>query len=297
MQLREINDAGLDEITSGEQFRAVAYDDKQPKRTKYATTSDVIGVPTIGWGHTRTVTKLDVVRGETIDEATGRQLLRMDLADAYRKIAACVKPEAIAALNDNQYAALVSFVFNCGLVSTWKIVALLNAGRLDEVPGQLERFVYDDGVRVQGLVNRRRKEIDLWHTPVPAPVTVIQTTMIPTPAPPVNLPAPSIVLPAPTPSLVAMPAPAPVPVTVPMGPAPVSAAPIAHPMTSRTFKASLVAGLSGVGTAVSAGIATLAPFANDGLLKSVMVGLVLTATAASFLAAFFKASDLKGEGA
>jgi lysozyme len=46
------------------------------------------------------------------------------------------------------------------------LLRLLNQGQYDQVPAQLRRWNMDSGHVVQGLVNRRNKEIDLWNTPV-----------------------------------------------------------------------------------------------------------------------------------
>lgn len=254
MPYREITDEGLALITRSESLRLLAYDDKQPKRTKFSMTSQVKGVPTIGYGHTKTVTKLDVVMGKRITKEQALALKAEDLEDTYAKIARVIGTKAVNAMSDNQYAALVSFVFNCGLAPDWKITKLLKAQRFDEVPDQFIRFVYDDGVRLQGLVNRRREEVDLWRKDE---IVVIapRKDIVPTAQPPKAL------------------------------------------FDSRTFKASMLAGSSGVLTAVTAAIAQLSPFASDGILKAILITLVCIATAASFVAAALKAGDMKGANA
>jgi lysozyme len=45
------------------------------------------------------------------------------------------------------------------------LLRLLNQGQPDQVPAQLQRWVMDNGHVVQGLVNRRNKEIALLNTP------------------------------------------------------------------------------------------------------------------------------------
>ena len=85
-------------------------------------------------------------------------LLDLDLAGSE----AVVNDAAKVSLNQNQFDALVSFVFNVGD----GLLRLLNQGQPDQVPAQLQRWVMDNGHVVQGLVNRRNKEIALWNTPV-----------------------------------------------------------------------------------------------------------------------------------
>jgi lysozyme len=46
------------------------------------------------------------------------------------------------------------------------LLKLLNQGQYDQVPMQLKRWIRDNGHVVQGLINRREKEITLWNTSV-----------------------------------------------------------------------------------------------------------------------------------
>ena len=64
--------------------------------------------------------------------------------------------------------ALVSFAFNVGdgAFRSSTLLRLLNQGQYDQVPAQLRRWNMDNGHVVQGLINRRNKEIALWNTPV-----------------------------------------------------------------------------------------------------------------------------------
>ena len=68
-------------------------------------------------------------------------------------------------LSQNQFDALVSFIFNVGTTAfaSSTLLKLLNQGHYDQVPAQLRRWVHDNGRVVQGLVNRREKEIKLWN--------------------------------------------------------------------------------------------------------------------------------------
>lgn len=117
---------------------------------------------TIGYGHTR-----EVRRGQTITQAQAREFLRQDLAEAAVRLAAVVKPPVLAELTDNQYSALLSFVFNVGANSSWTIWKRLNAGNFDAVPVEIMRFVNAGGRKLQGLVNRRTDEVRLWSLEEP----------------------------------------------------------------------------------------------------------------------------------
>jgi lysozyme len=72
------------------------------------------------------------------------------------------------ALNQNQFDALVSFTFNVGVgaFQSSTLLKVLNQQQYDEVPAQLLRWTRAAGKVVQGLVNRRQNEINLWNTQV-----------------------------------------------------------------------------------------------------------------------------------
>ena len=132
------------------------------------------GAPTIGIGHLltrseRTSGKI-IIQGEAWvyrDGLTEQQcwdLLDQDLDGAERT----VNETVAVSLNQNQFDALVSFVFNVGegAFRGSTLLKLLSQGQYDDVPAQLRRWIRDNGHVVQGLVNRREKEIALWSTPV-----------------------------------------------------------------------------------------------------------------------------------
>ena len=132
------------------------------------------GAPTIGIGHLltrseRTSGKI-VIRGQAFtyrDGFTEQQcwdLLDQDLDGTERTV-----NEAVTVpLNQNQFDALVSFAFNVGdgAFRGSTLLRLLNQGQYDQVPEQLRRWIRDNGHVVQGLINRREKEIILWNTPM-----------------------------------------------------------------------------------------------------------------------------------
>jgi lysozyme len=141
------------------------------------------GVPTIGYGHTNNVNL-----GDTTTKEQARIWLREDLRDAQRKLYAVLKSDVIDELTENQWAALLSFVFNLGAKKTWTIWKRINARQFDQVPGQMILFVNAGGKKVQGLVNRRTDEIRLWSTEepgsteehVPSSTTRLENTTPPT---------------------------------------------------------------------------------------------------------------------
>jgi lysozyme len=123
-------------------------------------------VPTIGWGHTR-----GVQMGMTCTPEQADAWLAEDVQGAE----ACVMNAVQVPLSSAEFAALVSLVFNigCGAFSKSTLLRLLNAGDRAGAAGQFKRWVYDNGVRLRGLVRRRDVEAALFAggtLPVPAPV-------------------------------------------------------------------------------------------------------------------------------
>ncbi len=143
---RNINTAGLQLIKKFEGLRLVCYDDS-------------VGIATIGYGHTRTVTTADIGR-RRITEAQAEALLKDDLDSSERAVERYVS----VALNDNQFSALVSFTFNLGAGSlkTSTLLQKLNQGDYDSVPAQLARWVKAGGRTLAGLVKRRLAEGELF---------------------------------------------------------------------------------------------------------------------------------------
>jgi len=121
--------------------------------------ADPAGVPTIGYGHTRTVSLSDVGRKIiTRDEAL--RLLKEDLAAAKHAAA------AITGLGSGDvFIGVTSFIFNLGPgalhgKSTEIGRHLLNQDYEKAADG-MKRYVYAGGRRLRGLVRRREEEANL----------------------------------------------------------------------------------------------------------------------------------------
>lgn len=139
---RMINTAGLAVIKESEGFRADAYLD----------TGDV---PTIGYGHTK-----GVHMGQHCTPEMAEAWLESDLEMAETAVSSLVK----VPLTDNQFAALVSFVFNIGATAFANSTLLkkLNTGGYSLVPAYLRSWIFDNGKQIPGLVKRRAAESNLW---------------------------------------------------------------------------------------------------------------------------------------
>jgi lysozyme len=127
---------------------------------KLTAYQDMVGVWTIGYGHTGA----DVRPGLSISAAQAEALLAADLGRFEQGVARLVT----FLLNQHQFDALVSFSYNLGLGSLQNstLLKLLNSG---DVAGAAEQFLRWDkagGVQVAGLLRRRQAERALFLTPV-----------------------------------------------------------------------------------------------------------------------------------
>lgn len=123
------------------------------------------GVPTIGYGHTGS----GVAMGNRIDLAKAEQLLIGDIHEAEESIRKLVK----VPLNQNQFNALVSFVFNLGetALKSSTMLRYINAGNYRSAAGEFAKWVYAKDktgkpVKLPGLVKRRAQEAELFASPV-----------------------------------------------------------------------------------------------------------------------------------
>lgn len=110
---------------------------------------------TIGHGHTHNVSK-----GDVITQAQAEQFLRDDLQPIYITIETCVK----VPLNQNQFDALCSFIFNVGGGNFAKSTLLkkLNAGDYAGAADEFLRWNKAAGKVLLGLDIRRSKERSLF---------------------------------------------------------------------------------------------------------------------------------------
>lgn len=129
---------------------------KRHEGVRYSAYRDSVGVWTIGVGHTGP----DVHEGLVIDDDEVDRLLRNDLAIAET----CVEDHVHQPLNQNQFDALVSFVFNLGCrnFATSTLLNLINGGDLEAAAGQFMRWNKAGGRILAGLTQRRRDESELF---------------------------------------------------------------------------------------------------------------------------------------
>lgn len=115
------------------------------------------GVWTIGYGHTAGVKSGDIITQETADD-----YLRNDLAE-YEK--AVMNYDGIYHFNQNQFDALVSFTYNCG-VGNLKNLTQSGKRTLAQISTKLPLYNKSGGVVLRGLQRRRAAEKELFDTPI-----------------------------------------------------------------------------------------------------------------------------------
>jgi lysozyme len=158
----KINDAGLNLIEHFESCKLIPYRDPNDDWT-------------VGWGHLIGQHESELMDGITQDEAD--TLLESDLQWAEKIVNDYVQQT----LNENQFAALVSFVFNVGAGrigvksgfvrlkngQTSTMLRALNAGQFLAAANEFGKWVHlANTEESNGLIARRAAERALFLTPV-----------------------------------------------------------------------------------------------------------------------------------
>lgn len=126
--------------------------------------NDPAGHCTIGYG---TLVHRDNCNGNESDEfkkgiseERGTELLKLEA----NKFSGTVNNSVTVPLNQNQFDALVSFVYNIGPAAFGESTLLkkLNNGSYDSVPSELRKWVKGGGKVLPGLVKRREQEANLF---------------------------------------------------------------------------------------------------------------------------------------
>jgi lysozyme len=114
------------------------------------------GILTIGYGHTKGVT-----RGQVITLLEAEALLQKDLKIA---VASAISSSPVLAVtSETKLFAIADFIFNLG-AGRYKASTLrrrVNQEDWDEAAYELSRWVYGGGKKLPGLVARRHAEIAL----------------------------------------------------------------------------------------------------------------------------------------
>jgi lysozyme len=118
---------------------------------------------TIGFGHLIQEPAESYLINKTITKYEGLALMRADTSFAASVIRSNVKPP----LNQNQFDALVSLVYNIG-IDLFKNSTVLKRINSMDTPERIseawKRFNKDDGKVLAGLVKRRAEEVELYYS-------------------------------------------------------------------------------------------------------------------------------------
>lgn len=145
-----INEAGLRLIKTFEGLATKAYPDPATGGEPW----------TIGYGHTSAAGEPRVYPGLTITAAQAEDILKRDLV----VFETAVRGAVTRSPNPDQFAALVSFVFNVG-PGNFRSSTLLqkhNAGDFAGAAAEFLRWVYANGKVMPGLERRRKAERALY---------------------------------------------------------------------------------------------------------------------------------------
>jgi len=123
------------------------------------------GVWTIGWGTTGNVKKGMVITAEQAEKLLMDYLLEQD--KVLNKIL------NVDLISQKQYDVISSFVYNIGIsqFSTSSLLKLLREKNWEKAANQMIRrdskglyhgWIYDNGKKVEGLINRRKAEKELF---------------------------------------------------------------------------------------------------------------------------------------
>ena len=145
----QVSDQGIDMLVAFEGMELQAY--RCPS-----------GVWTIGAGHTGTVDGRPIAKGMTISHDKAMELLRKDL----ERFEECINGQPFAKrLMQNQFDALVSFVFNVGTAafhSSTMRRKLCSGADSSSVAEEFGRWIYGKKGVLPGLVRRRKIEAAMF---------------------------------------------------------------------------------------------------------------------------------------
>jgi lysozyme len=141
---------GLNLIKESESFRAQMYYDSNH-------------LPTIGYGTLIDTKEEQYLKTATINESQALDLLRKDCAIFEKTIEKTV----MVSLNQNQFDALMSLVYNIGPNNFQKSSVLGSINRKaspEEIKKNWALWRKADGKVLKGLVDRRNRELKLFYT-------------------------------------------------------------------------------------------------------------------------------------
>ena len=148
-----VSQKGIDFIKAKEGFRKKPY-------------LDSVNIPTIGYG---TIEYPDgrkvTLKDEYVTEEQASVWLAAHVAEKCEPV---LNTLVKVPLNQNQYDALASFIYNCGVGAFTKstMLKLINAGNLAGAAAQFPLWSKAGGQTIPGLLQRRKEEMEIFlHDP------------------------------------------------------------------------------------------------------------------------------------
>ncbi|AKA37152.1 lysozyme [Yersinia ruckeri] len=153
---RMISETGFELIMSFESLSLESYQDSN-------------GIWNIGYSHSD-----NVIQGQKIEELTAMSLLQSDIMICEE----CLNNIVAVPLNQNQFDALVSFLFNVGVGHPGvksgfqylksgqpsNMLININKGNFVDAADEFSYWIYMGSIRSPSLVKRREKEMKLFMT-------------------------------------------------------------------------------------------------------------------------------------
>lgn len=145
--LRDISEKGFSLIRESESLQLKAY-------------LDTGGVWTIGYGTIKYPNGVRVKKEDICTQGQAELWLKNDCL----WVEACLDKYVKVTVSQNQFDALASFIYNIGETAFIKstMLSLINNSNFSGAAGQFDRWIYDDGKEIKGLVNRRAREKALF---------------------------------------------------------------------------------------------------------------------------------------
>lgn len=161
---KKYSSQAINEIKNSEDFRSQIYDDKCPNAPYPSVTNPKRcgGTLTVGYGSTipRFPELKKYVKGSKnhMTKQEGEQyIIKFFDENCVPIISETIK----IPLNQNQYDALTLFVYNVNEIGD-NLAKAINSRNKKEIKNWWEKYVYSGGKYMPGLLNRRRKELDMF---------------------------------------------------------------------------------------------------------------------------------------
>lgn len=136
---------------------------KQFEGCKLTAYQDSIGVWTIGYGSTYYEDMQKVKKGDKVSQERANEIFEFVASRFARNVDDIITSKP----TQNQFNAVVSLVYNIGLGNFQKSTLLkkLNKNPNDKtIKDEFLKWVNAGGRKLQGLVNRRKKEAEIYYS-------------------------------------------------------------------------------------------------------------------------------------